>query len=385
MICCLNPTSLWGLRQRRAHLYRRLGFGELFLPDAGDFIGYWRLRDWLRLLSFEVESGSFGCYRPAIRSEKWLDRYRLAGRTGDRWWPIFGAVYFLVAVKRVRGMQADRAGVANAARDRDGTRAHGQSGTVGPPAWKNTFEFDRDLHRRSLQRQSRARRLGRAAEVRKHRERAVRRGAAHDQQPDGTDGRDPGLAGAEKALRGDLACGQPVRAQRDDRVASRLEGQGLAHVNQAAGEERSSTTVSIRGSRSSSPVSSTPSELPWRSSISNAPATDSRSKSATLRRSLVTRPEPRASREAANAGRETAAKLATRRRRRAFMAGAGVMSGPILRPGPGACQRQATDCAMAWTRCRCAGMDRREAAPLAARTLRPRRPKNRPGGDRPSA
>jgi len=34
VICCLNPASLWGLRQRRAHLYRRLGFGELFLPDA---------------------------------------------------------------------------------------------------------------------------------------------------------------------------------------------------------------------------------------------------------------------------------------------------------------------------------------------------------------
>ena len=26
-------------------------------------------------------------------------------RVGDRWWPVFGAVYFLVAVKRVRGMR----------------------------------------------------------------------------------------------------------------------------------------------------------------------------------------------------------------------------------------------------------------------------------------
>ena len=66
VICCLNPASLWGLRQRRAHLYRRLGLGRLFLPDAGDFIGYRRLRDWLRLLNFEVESGSFGCWRPAM-------------------------------------------------------------------------------------------------------------------------------------------------------------------------------------------------------------------------------------------------------------------------------------------------------------------------------
>jgi SAM-dependent methyltransferase len=105
VICCLNPASLWGLRQRRAHLYRRLGFGELFLPDAGDFIGYWRLRDWLRLLNFEVESGSFGCYRPALTSEKWLERCDWLDGMGERWWPIFGAVYFLVAVKRVRGIK----------------------------------------------------------------------------------------------------------------------------------------------------------------------------------------------------------------------------------------------------------------------------------------
>ena len=103
VICCLNPASLWGLRQRRAHVYRRLGFGELYLPDAGDFIGYWRLRDWLRLLSFEVETSSFGCYRPAFASEKWLERFSWMDAVGERSWPIFGAVYFIVAVKRVRG------------------------------------------------------------------------------------------------------------------------------------------------------------------------------------------------------------------------------------------------------------------------------------------
>ena len=104
VICGFNPASLWGLRQRRAHLCRRLGFGELFMPDAGEFIGYWRLRDWLRLLSFEVESGRFGCYRPAVRTDTWLRRFEGMDRAGERWWPIFGAVYFIVAVKRVRGM-----------------------------------------------------------------------------------------------------------------------------------------------------------------------------------------------------------------------------------------------------------------------------------------
>jgi SAM-dependent methyltransferase len=105
VIIGFNPASLWGLRQRRAHLYQSMGFGELFMPDAGDFIGYRRMRDWLRLLSFEVEVGRFGCYRSAVRSEKWLNRLSWMDKAGARWWPIFGAVYFLVAVKRVRGMR----------------------------------------------------------------------------------------------------------------------------------------------------------------------------------------------------------------------------------------------------------------------------------------
>jgi SAM-dependent methyltransferase len=105
VISGLNPASLWGLRQRRAHLYRRFGVGELFLPEAGEAIGYWRMRDWLRLLGFEVEVGRFGCYRPAVASEKWLQRFEWMDRAGERWWPILGAVYFLVAVKRVRGMR----------------------------------------------------------------------------------------------------------------------------------------------------------------------------------------------------------------------------------------------------------------------------------------
>jgi SAM-dependent methyltransferase len=105
VICGLNPTSLWGLRQKRAHLYRRLGMGQLFLPDGGDFIGYWRLRDWLHLLGFEIEVGKFGCYRPGVNSARWLERTAWMDRAGARWWPIFGAAYFLVAVKRVRGMR----------------------------------------------------------------------------------------------------------------------------------------------------------------------------------------------------------------------------------------------------------------------------------------
>jgi hypothetical protein len=99
---------MWGLRQRLGRARAAVGLGghsALFLPRAGEFLGYWRLRDWLRLLSFEVEGGRFGCYRPPYASARWLERSAWIEAVGERWWPVFGAVYFLVAVKRVRGMR----------------------------------------------------------------------------------------------------------------------------------------------------------------------------------------------------------------------------------------------------------------------------------------
>lgn len=110
VIVGLNPVSLWGARQRLGHARLRLareqqGGRSLFLPRAGEFIGYWRARDWLRLLGFEIEAGSFGCWRPPMAAQRWLDRFAWMDRVGSHWWPVFGAVYCLVAVKRVRGMR----------------------------------------------------------------------------------------------------------------------------------------------------------------------------------------------------------------------------------------------------------------------------------------
>lgn len=105
IISGLNPASLWGFRQRRSQLFHRVGVGQEWVPGTQEWIGYWRLRDWLRLLSFEVESVRFGCYRPSFQSGQWLDRLSWMDPIGHSWWPIFGGVYFLVAVKRVRGMK----------------------------------------------------------------------------------------------------------------------------------------------------------------------------------------------------------------------------------------------------------------------------------------
>jgi SAM-dependent methyltransferase len=95
-----NPVSLWGARQ----LVLR-GPIPPFLPREGHFLGVPRLRDWCKLLSFDMERARFGCWRPPCRTQLWLDRTRFMERAGDRWWPICGAVYLLSAVKRVHAMR----------------------------------------------------------------------------------------------------------------------------------------------------------------------------------------------------------------------------------------------------------------------------------------
>jgi hypothetical protein len=40
-----------------------------------------------------------------VRSERWLNRSAWMDPVGTRLWPIFGAAYFAVAVKRVAGMR----------------------------------------------------------------------------------------------------------------------------------------------------------------------------------------------------------------------------------------------------------------------------------------
>ena len=109
LICGFNPVGLWALRQARSRLWESLTGGRWpgqgYLPVAGEYIGYWRLRDWLRLLDFEVEIVRFGCYVPAVSSPSWLQRFAWMERLGPRWWPIFGSSYLVVAVKRVRGVR----------------------------------------------------------------------------------------------------------------------------------------------------------------------------------------------------------------------------------------------------------------------------------------
>ena len=100
IILGFNSLSLWGARQSVGKMT-----GRPFVPAAVDLIAFTRLKDWIKLLGFDLERGRFGCYRPPLDSEQWLSRYAFMEAAGDRWWPIFGATYMIKAIKRVRGMR----------------------------------------------------------------------------------------------------------------------------------------------------------------------------------------------------------------------------------------------------------------------------------------
>ncbi len=100
IILGFNSLSLWGVRQSLSRMT-----SAPFVPSAYDLIAFTRLKDWIKLLGFELDRGRFGCYRPPFLTDKWLSRWTFMEAAGDRWWPIFGGVYMITAIKRATGMR----------------------------------------------------------------------------------------------------------------------------------------------------------------------------------------------------------------------------------------------------------------------------------------
>lgn len=97
VILGFNPVSLWGLKNR---MKRRADF-----PWQGNYISPLRLRDWLKLLSFEVDRNRFGCFAPPCEQAAWLSRWHFMEAAGERWQWLPGGIYMLRAIKRVHGMR----------------------------------------------------------------------------------------------------------------------------------------------------------------------------------------------------------------------------------------------------------------------------------------
>ncbi|WP_128113578.1 class I SAM-dependent methyltransferase [Polynucleobacter necessarius] len=100
VISGFNPASLWGARQYLSRL-----IGNPYLPRDGQFISLIRIKDWLQLLNFSLDRGHFGCYKFPLHGQSAMSRMDFLEPMGNRWWPIFGAVFVVSAIKRHKGLR----------------------------------------------------------------------------------------------------------------------------------------------------------------------------------------------------------------------------------------------------------------------------------------
>lgn len=100
IISGFNPASLWGIRQYLSHLV-----GVPYLPRDSQFISLIRIKDWLQLLNFSLDRGHFGCYKLPLQGQSGMGRMDFMEHMGNRWWPIFGAVFLVSAIKRHQGIR----------------------------------------------------------------------------------------------------------------------------------------------------------------------------------------------------------------------------------------------------------------------------------------
>jgi hypothetical protein len=88
-----NALSLWGLR-------RLIPRGKARVPWCAAFLTAYRVGDWLSLLGFDLEMQETMMFRPPWRRTLG-SQSNLVDSMGDRFWPMFGGVYAIRAVKRV--------------------------------------------------------------------------------------------------------------------------------------------------------------------------------------------------------------------------------------------------------------------------------------------
>ncbi len=94
VILAFNPWSLWTL-------WRWLGWRRRNPPWSGRFHNSVRLQDWLGLLGFDTVLVRSFVYYPPVRHGALLRHLGLFEYLGRRFEPFWGAVYVLVAKKRV--------------------------------------------------------------------------------------------------------------------------------------------------------------------------------------------------------------------------------------------------------------------------------------------
>jgi len=94
VITAFNPWSLW-------ILWHWFGWQRGNPPWSGNFYSLAKVQDWLGLLGFDTLLVRSFVYYPPVQHGALLRRFGLFEHLGNRFQPFFGAVYVLVAKKRV--------------------------------------------------------------------------------------------------------------------------------------------------------------------------------------------------------------------------------------------------------------------------------------------
>lgn len=99
LLTCLNPWRNFtaGLQKRKTIQNQDYKVA----PTSQEWLSHKRLTDWLKLLGFEIELLRFGVHRPVIQSASLLNQFNFLDQLGSKILPISGAVFLLMAVKRV--------------------------------------------------------------------------------------------------------------------------------------------------------------------------------------------------------------------------------------------------------------------------------------------
>lgn len=94
VITGFNPISMWGTWYATKKLMGRIKRqGKMLSPN--------RVRDWLKLLNFQIIGGQMFYFRPPVIHESIYQKLSFMEKWGERCWPVFGGAYSLLAVKRV--------------------------------------------------------------------------------------------------------------------------------------------------------------------------------------------------------------------------------------------------------------------------------------------
>jgi SAM-dependent methyltransferase len=97
VVCGFNPWSLLGL-------WRGLRRRGSPVGADGQMLGANRLRDWLKILGFELRTQSVYCFRPPLHGPTLMRRLEFLERMGPRIVPPLGGAYLILARKRVSTM-----------------------------------------------------------------------------------------------------------------------------------------------------------------------------------------------------------------------------------------------------------------------------------------